>query len=371
MATCRSAITFRWDEVIGMATSKNCIGLDIGSSAVKICSLKKVKKGQQLQVFDYAPLPQEAIVDGALMNAGVVTDAIAELVSRNKLRGNRDVALSVSGNTVIIKKVTLPLMTREELDDSIQWEAEQYIPYDIKDVYIGYEVIAPRTDQGQMDVVLVAAKREMIDDYTGVTRDAGLNPIVVDVDAFCLQNAYEVNYGFHENESVVLLDIGHSVVTMNVITDGVSMFTRDLSMGGADITEEIQRQLNITYTEAELYKMGSAPGMGKDDVLPHEVEKIIGQKAEDMAGEIQRSIDFYSATASDSSIDRIIVSGGTASIPSLVRIISKTSGVPADLANPFRGVNYDERTFSSDNIKKWAPIAAVSVGLALRRTNER
>ena len=220
-----------------------------------------------------------------------------------------------------------------------------------------------------MDVVLVAAKKEMIDDYTGVVAAANLNPLVVDVDAFCLQNAYEVSYGFHENESVLLLDIGHSVVTMNVLVDGMTMFTRDLAMGGADITEEIQRQLNITYTEAEMYKKGG--GQSGDEVLPHEVEKIIGQKADDMASEIQRSIDFYSATASDSSIDRIIVSGGTASIPSLVRTISKTSGVPAELANPFRGLTVDERTVTTENTRKWAPIAAVAVGLALRRTNER
>lgn len=353
-----------------MARGKNCIGLDIGSSAVKLCVLKQAKKGLQLQAFDYEPLPPETIVDGALMNASVVTDAIAELLVRNKVK-LKDAALSVSGNTVIIKKITLPLMTQEELEESIQWEAEQYIPFDIKDVYIGFEVLAPRTDQGQMDVVLVAAKRDMINDYTSVAMDAGLSPIVVDVDAFAIQNMYETNYGFHHGETVVLLDIGNSVVTMNVVTDGITMFTRDLSMGGSDLTEEIQKQLNITYQEAELYKMGGSPGTHSDEVLPHEVEKIIGEKAEDMAAEIQRSIDFYAATAADSKIDKIVVSGGTAAIPSLARIISRTGGVPAELANPFRNISYDERQFSPEKLQKWAPIAAVAVGLALRRTNER
>lgn len=353
-----------------MAKGRNCIGLDIGSSAVKLCVLKSAKRGLQLQAFDHEPLPPETIVDGALMNASVVTDAVVEILRRNKIR-QKDTAMSVSGNTVIIKKITLPLMTQEELEESIQWEAEQYIPFDIRDVYIGFEVLAPRTDQGQMDVVLVAAKREMINDYTSVAHDAGLDPLVVDVDAFCLQNAYEVNYGFHQGETVVLLDIGSSVVTMNVVTDGITMFTRDLSMGGSDLTEEIQKQLNITYQEAELYKMGGSPGMQSDEVLPHEVEKIIGEKAEDMAAEIQRSIDFYAATAASSTIDKIVVSGGTAAIPSLVRIIARTSGVPAELANPFRNVAYDERQFPPERIQKLAPIAAVSVGLALRRTNER
>lgn len=353
-----------------MAKGKHCIGLDIGSSGVKICVLKGTKKGPQLQVFDEEPLPPETIVDGALLNASVVADAIGELLRRNKIK-QKEAAISVSGNTVIIRKITLPLMTQEELEESIQWEAEQYIPFDIKEVYIGHEVLAPRTEQGQMDVVLVAAKREMIDDYVSVCADSGLKPYVCDVDAFALQNMYEINYGFHQGETVVLLDVGNSVVTMNVVTDGLTMFTRDLSLGGSDITEEIQKQLNITYQEAELYKMGGNPGEQTDEVLPHEVEKIIGEKAEDISNEIQRSLDFYAATAADSRIDRIVVTGGTAAIPSLVRIIERASGVPAELANPFRNIPVDDKNFSPSRIQKLAPIAGIAVGLALRRTNER
>lgn len=355
---------------MAMANGRNCIGLDIGSSSVKLCVLKSTKRGLSLQAFDYAQLPPETIVDGALMNSTVVADAIVELLGRNKIR-HKECALSVSGNTVIVKKIRLPLMTQEELEESIQWEAEQHIAFNIQDVFIGFEVVAPKTDQGQMDVVLVAAKKDMINDYVAVCHDGGLEPLVVDVDAFALQNMYEVNYGFHRGETVVLLDIGNSVVTMNVVTDGITMFTRDLSIGGSDITEEIQRQLNITYQEAELYKMGGSPGMSSDEVLPQEVESIIQDKAEDMAHEIQRSLDFYAATAADSRIDKIVVSGGTAAIPSLVRTIGRISGVPTELANPFRNVSYDERQFTPDQIQRWAPIAAVSVGLALRRINER
>lgn len=353
-----------------MAKGRNCIGLDIGSSAVKLCVLKETKKGLQLQAFDHMALPPETIVDGALMNSMVVSDAIRQLLERNKVR-QKEAAISVSGNTVIIKKITLPLMTQDELEESIQWEAEQYIPFDIQDVYIGFEVLAPRTEQGQMDVVLVAAKKEMINDYTTACHDGGVKPVVVDVDAFAMQNMYEVNYGFHQGETVVLLDIGNSVVSMNMVSDGISVFTRDLSIGGSDITEEIQKQLNITYQEAEMYKMGGTPGSGHDQVLPQEVEAIIQDKAEDMANEIQRSLDFYAATAAGNRIDRIVASGGTAAIPSLIRTISRISGIPAEVANPFRNIRYDERQFSPGRIQSWAPIAAVSVGLALRRSNER
>lgn len=353
-----------------MAKGRNCVGLDIGSSAVKLCVFKSGKKGLHLQAFDHTQLPPETIVDGALMNSAVVVDAIAELLARNKIR-TKETAISVSGNTVIVKKITLPLMTQEELEESIQWEAEQYIPFDIKDVFIGHDVLAARTEQGQMEVVLVAAKKEMINDYVNVCHDAGLEPQVVDVDAFALQNMYESNYGFHHGETVVLLDIGNSVVTMNVVSDGITMFTRDLAIGGSDITEEIQKQLNITYQEAEMYKMGGGAGSRGDEVLPQEVERIIQDKAEDMAHEIQRSLDFYSATAANNKIDKIVVTGGTAAIPSLVRTISRISAVPAELANPFRNVSYDERQFTPDRIQRWAPMAAISVGLALRRTNER
>ena len=213
-----------------MAKGKHCVGLDIGSNAVKLCVLKGTGRGVQLQTFDYAPLPPETIVDGALLNSSVVAEAIGELVGRNKIRV-KDTALSVSGNTVIIRKISLPSMTREELRESINWEAEQYIPFDIRDVYIGYEVLASRSEQSMMDVVLVAAKKEMIEDYRNVCLESHLKPVVVDVDAFALQNAYEVNYGFHQGETVVLLDVGNSVVTMNVVTDGVTMFTRDSVAG--------------------------------------------------------------------------------------------------------------------------------------------
>ncbi len=355
---------------MAMAKGRNCVGLDIGSSAVKMCVLKSTKRGLTLLAFDHAKLPPETIVDGALMNSTAVADAVGVLLDRNKVR-TKSTALSVSGNTVIVKKIRLPLMTQEELEESIQWEAEQHIPFDIQDVFIGFEVVAPKTEQGQMDVVLVAAKKEMINDYTTVCLDTGLDPLVVDVDAFALQNMYEVNYGFHRGETVVLLDIGNAVVTMNVVTDGVTMFTRDLSLGGSDITEEIQRQLNITYQEAELYKMGGGPGTSSDEVLPQEVESIIQDKAEDMAHEIQRSLDFYAATAADSQIDKIAVSGGTAAIPSLVRTIERISGVKTELINPFRNISYDDSKFSPDRIQRWSPIAAISVGLALRRTNER
>ena len=354
-----------------MAKGKNCLGLDIGSSSVKVCELRSKKDELYLEAFDYEDLPPETIVDGELMNATAVSESVTELLERNGI-SRKPTALSVSGNTVIIKKITLPLMTQEELEESIQWEAEQFIPYDIEDVFIGFEVLAPKTEQGQMDVVLVAAKKEMINDYVGVCHRIGLKPMVVDVDSFAVQNMYEVNYGFHQGETVNLMDMGNSVISMNIVRDGITTFTRDLSTGGSDITGEIQRQLNITFKEAEIYKMGGTPSQaGEDEVVPGEVEQIIQNKAQEMAEEIQESLNFYSATATEADIDKIVVTGGTGAIPSLRRIVSSTSGVDVELANPFRAINCDDGQFPPDQLEEWAPIAGVAVGLALRRTNER
>ena len=350
-----------------MAKGKNLLGLDIGSSAVKVCLLKQTRKGLNLVCFDQHPLPPEAIVDGALMDSSAVVDAVTQMLRRNKIR-TKEVALSISGHAVIIKKIPLPLMSDEELDQSIQWEAEQYIPFDINDVYIDVEILGRDQNQGQMDVLLVAAKKDVINDYVTVAKEAGLDPRVVDVDAFCIQNMFEVNYGTVEDQTIVLLDIGAGTININVISDGVTTFTRDLSMGGNQFPEEIQKQLNITYDEAETYKRG---GDSTDAVIPHEVEKVIQQVSESLAGEILRSLDFYAATTADNNISRIYLAGGTGSIPSLGRIISRTSGVPVELLNPFRNISADESKFTPEFLESIGPLAAVSVGLALRRTNEQ
>lgn len=354
-----------------MARGKHCIGLDIGSSSVKICELSSRRDRLQLETFDWESLPEETIVDGALMNPTVVADVISDLIERNGI-SRKETAIGVAGNTVIIKKITLPAMTEEELEESIQWEAEQHIPFDIDDVYVGYEMLRHRTEQGQMDVVLVAAKKELIADYEDVCHRCDLKPMVADVDSFAVQNMYEANYGFGPAETVNLLDLGNSVVSMNVVRDGITTFTRDLSVGGATITEEIQQRLNITYQEAEIYKRGGTPeDAGADEVVPSEVESIIQDTAQDIASQLKRSLDFYRDSAADSQVDKIVVTGGTAALPSLRRIIESTTGIETQLANPFREIDCEDSKFPPDRREEWAPIAGVSVGLALRRTDER
>jgi type IV pilus assembly protein PilM len=220
-----------------MAKGKLALGLDIGSSSVKMILLKESKRGFQLQSFGIAPLPPEAIVDGALMNSTAIVQAIQELISTQRIK-HREAAIGVSGHSVIIKKISLPRMSQEELDESIQWEAEQYIPFDVKDVNIDTQILTPPDVDagGQMDVLLVAAKKDMINDYTSVVAEAGLAPTIVDVDAFAVQNAFEANYEIPEGDTIVLINAGAAVVNINILAAGVTTFTRDITVGGNQFT---------------------------------------------------------------------------------------------------------------------------------------
>ncbi len=352
-----------------MAKGKLAVGLDIGSSSVKLVQLAERRGAFALHAFGAAPLPPEAIVDGALMNSSAIVQAIQELVARQKLKV-RDVAIGVRGHSVIIKKISLPRMTQEELDDSIQWEAEQYIPFDVKDVNIDTQILTPDGDAaGQMDVLLVAAKKDMINDYTSVCAEAGLTATVVDVDAFAVQNAFEVNYDGAGDETVVLINVGAAVTNVNILAHGVTTFTRDVTMGGNAFTEEIQKQLNISYDEAEALKVG---GQGETDaVVPQEVERVIQGVADQLGGEIQRSLDFYASTAPGSAVTRLYLSGGTARIPALFKVIEARGGVPVEVLNPFKNIEIDNRRFDPAVILAAAPSAAVGVGLALRRPGDK
>ncbi|MEZ4466076.1 MAG: type IV pilus assembly protein PilM [bacterium] len=353
-----------------MARRKNALGLDIGSSSVKLVQLRESKKGIELANFSMAPLPSEAIVDGALMNSPAVVDTIQSMVSAQKLK-SREVAVSVSGHSVIIKKISLPAMTPEELSESIRWEAEQYIPFDINDVYLDYETLKERPEQGQMDVLLVAAKREIVDEYLSVVREAGLEPVVVDVDCLTIQNAFEVAYGYSLGETIVLIDVGASTLNINVLSGKATTFTRDISMGGNQYTEEIQKQLGVSYDEAEAYKLGGEKGVDADSVVPHEVERVMAQVSESIASEIHRSLDFYLATSSEGRLSKIYLSGGSAKVPSLARTIEQRVGVQVEQFDPFRNVQIDPKLFNLEYINEIRPLACVAVGLGLRYRGDK
>lgn len=351
--------------------NKRAVGLDIGSSSVKLMELDYDPKGggYRLVSFGMTPLPPEAIVDGAVMNTGAVVDAIRQLVSQHRVK-TKEAVVSISGNSVIIKRINLPLMTMEELEESIQWEAEQYIPFDINDVNIDVQLLDDASeDPGQMEVLLVAARKELVSEYQSLIQQAGLKPVVVDVDAFAVANMFELNYE-QTDESVALVNVGASNVTIHVIRNGISMFTRDIGMGGRQFTEEIQRTLNISYEDAELMKVGD-PDRDERAIVPEEIEQVLSSVGESLATEIQRSLDFYLSTAADGGLSRIYLSGGAARTPGLARAISRQTSIPCEVVDPFMRIQIDEREIKEQYLEDVAPQAAVVVGLAMRRQADK
>jgi type IV pilus assembly protein PilM len=350
---------------------KSVVGLDIGSSAVKAVELKLSGKGYRLTAYGMQPVPPDSIVDGAIIDAGAVAEAIKQVFEGSKGFKSKDVCTSLSGNAVIVKKITLPVMTPSELDESISWEAEQYIPFDIQDVNLDYQILDPGTgpdSRGSMEVLLVAAKKEKIGDYTTVIAQAGRTPVVVDVDAFALQNAYEVNYGLDSREVVVLMNAGASAVNINILQGDQSVFTRDISIGGNAYTEAVQKELDLPFDSAEMVKKG----IPVDGATFEEVRPMLHAVTDNVLLEIQKTFDFFKATSSEDRIDRILLSGGTAKIHGLRDLLQDRFQTDVEILNPFNNVTYNPRDFDSDYIQnEIGPQAAIAVGLAARRVGDR
>ena len=346
--------------------AKSLVGLDIGSSAVKAVELKAAGRGYRVAAYGSESLPPDSIVDGAIIDGAAVADAIRRLFDGRGIR-TRDVAASLSGNAVIVKKITLPTMTEGELAESIYWEAEQYIPFDIQDVNLDYQVLdGDDPGKGTMDVLLVAAKKEKIADYTGVIAQAGRTAVIVDVDAFALQNAYEVNYGIEPGSVVVLLNAGASATNINILSGEQSVFTRDVSIGGNAYTEALQRELSLPYETADQLKRGEpVDGLSFEEARP-----VLRAVTENVMLEIQKTFDFFKATAASDRIDRIVVSGGASRAEGFTEILSERFGAPVETFDPFRRVTFDGRKLAGDPAAI-GPTAAVALGLALRRVGDR
>ena len=350
--------------------SKSIVGLDIGSSSVKVAELQPASGGYKLVRFGYAPLPSEAIVQGSFMNAPAISNAIQEACGSAGIVGN-EVATSVSGHSVIVKRLSLPEQSAEELEESIRWEAEQYIPFDINEVNIDHQILSDVNVDGQMDVLLVAAKKDLIDDYLSIIADAGLGIAVMDVDAFAVGNMYEHNYQPMDDGAVGLVDIGASVINITVMCGTIPVFTRDITSGGSQYTEEIQKILNISFDEAERIKIGGSMSEASTDVVPQEVEDVMREVSETLLGEVQRSLDFYRATApSGAEILKLVLCGGSARVPGLVRLFQERIEIPVEIADPFLRVSIAPSAGEEAQIRELAPALGVAIGLAMRKANE-
>jgi type IV pilus assembly protein PilM len=340
---------------------KGVVGLDIGSSAVKLVELKERRPNEfHLQRLGVEPLSPEAIVDGSIMDSSLVVDAIHKLNDHTKVKGTQ-YATSLSGHSVIIKKIQLPAVTPEELAESIQWEAEQYIPFDINDVRLDYVVLSEgEPGRDTMEVLLVAVKHDKVNDYVSVISQTGKSPALV------VQNAYEVNYDLDPRKVVALINTGASVTNINILARGSTVFWRDISFGGNQFTEALQREFNLSFDQAEALKRGQQV----DRYGAGEARPVLDTVSSELAGEIRKTFDFFSATSSEGPVDELVVSGGCALTPNLLQVLRERFEVPTEVMNPLKRIHFRDSDFDGQWLQSVAPMMAVAVGLGIRKVGD-
>jgi type IV pilus assembly protein PilM len=361
-----------------MGDGKNLVGVDIGTSSIKVCQVRDSRRGLGLVRIGYTPLAPQTIVDGHVMDASAVVEGLQRVFREAKIR-QKECAISVSGQSVIIRKITVPMMTAAELGEQIHWEAEQHIPFDIKDVQIDYQVLRRRPEASQMDLLLVAAKRDQINDYAQLVRSAKLRPVVCDIDAFTVQNLFEHARGLPPDQTIALINVGASLSSLNIVAGGVSAFTREIANGGNVITDEIQKALGIPFEQAEAYKCGGSaeaadpyrPAPTHPGMIPQQVVQVIDAVTDAIAAEIQRSLDFFLATSGESEISRIYVTGGTANLSNIAQAIERRSRVPTEIWSPIERILIDAKEVNHQLLQSRAAQLAVALGLALRHEKEQ
>jgi len=340
---------------------KSTIGLDIGSGYLKIVQLKDTKGGYELELFDMLPLPPELIVDGSIIDSLRVVDSLKELARKAKIK-SKDVVISMAGHSsVIIKRVALPDMSEEELHESIKFEAEQYIPFDIEDVNLDFQILGPKEEPGQMDVILVAVKRDIINEYLSVVKESGFNCQIVDVNSFALENIYEVNYELESGKNIALVNIGASTINMNILKGGMSVFTRDSAVGSNLHTEVLQREFNLTYDVAERLKRGETV----ENISPQDAFSVMELASEEIIGEVNRSLEYF-----HEEINEVVLSGGCALVKDFPKLLAEKIGVETKIMQPFKNIKIPKK-FDMTYIEEVAPILSVAAGLALRRPSDR
>ncbi len=351
-----------WNSV-----KKSMVGVDIGSSSVKAVELQGKNNDFQLVSLGYEALPPDSIVDGQIMELNSVSNAIGSIFNEHKIKATK-VAAGVNGHSVIVKNIVLPQMTDDELQESFAWHAEEHIPFDISDVNLDYHVTSSSADA--IHVLMAACKRDKIANVKQAIQLAGKQPAVIDVDAFALQNCYELNYDPQAGQVVALLNIGASTTNINILNGARSVFTRDATFGGNQYTSLLQKELGLTFDQAERVKRGMPMPEGSEH---REIEPILDTVSDILALEIQKTMDFYRATVEDgeSAVQKILVSGGGSKLKGLVEFLARRFEIPAEVFDPFRKIRVDSRGFDPEYMREIVPEMAIAVGLALRGVDAR
>jgi type IV pilus assembly protein PilM len=351
-----------WNSV-----KKSMVGVDIGSSSVKAVELQGKNNDFQLVSLGYEGLPPDSIVDGQIMELNSVSNAIGNIFNEHKIKTTK-VAAGVNGHSVIVKNIVLPQMTDDELQESFAWHAEEHIPFDISDVNLDYHVTGSTADA--IHVLMAACKRDKIANVKQAIQLAGKQPAIIDVDAFALQNCYELNYDPQAGQVVALLNIGASTTNINILNGARSVFTRDATFGGNQYTSLLQKELGLTFDQAERVKRGMPMPEGFEH---REIEPILDTVSDILALEIQKTMDFYRATVEDgeSAVQKILVSGGGSKLKGLVEFLARRFEIPTEVFDPFRKIRVDSRGFDPEYMREIIPEMAIAVGLALRGVDVR
>jgi type IV pilus assembly protein PilM len=343
-----------------LSTEKLVIGLDIGSHSVKVCELKQTDKTYTVVNLGSAILPEGAVEDGTLVDPETVGKAITELLANLKIK-HKKVAISISGYSVIVKKIHLEVMEDQKLEQYITAEAEQYIPFDIDDVYLDFQDLKTNTEgSDHTDIMLVAAKKEIIDDYLDMLQGLGLQPVVVDVDGFALENIYESNYP--QKENVALVDIGASKMNINIITNGMSVVAKDIAIGSRQLTEQIADTFEIPMEEAEALKLGQIPSDEKQD----QIAKIFSTTCSQWVLEIKKAIDLYHSNHANKPLDKLVLSGGGSKVAGLADFLQREANVPVEIFNPFTKMLSNPKQIDTEYLNTMGPEMAIATGLAIR-----
>jgi type IV pilus assembly protein PilM len=342
------------------------IGLDIGSRTIKLAEIVDGKSGLALKNFNTVNIEPGLIEEGSIRDPETVSRYILELFKSAKLK-EKNVAISIGGYSVIVKKINVQTMSENELQESIHFEAEQYIPFDISEVNLDFQILGESEhNPHQMNVLLVAAKKEMINEYINLMQMAKLRPRIIDVDAFALQNIFESNYS-PENENIALIDIGASKTSLNILKDNVSEFMRDVSLGCDQINDKIASTIGCTIEESEAVKLANASDMMPVDDLKDIVESVVS----DWCVEIKRALDFFLSTYPEEQISRILLSGGGANIKKFRELLAAETSAEVEVINPFQSIEIDGQRFDASFLEKIAPQAAICMGLATRKLGDK
>jgi type IV pilus assembly protein PilM len=342
------------------------VGLDIGSRAIKAGEITETKKGFTLEKFGMIDIQPGIIEDGSIKDPETVADAIRQLYKSYNIK-EHNVAISIGGYSVIVKKINVQSMSEEQLQETIHFEAEQYIPFDISDVNLDFQILGENEQNpNQMSVLLVAAKKEMIDDYINLTQLAGLNPCIIDVDAFALQNIFESSYDL-EDENVALIDIGASKTSLNILKGSTSVFMRDVSLGCGQINQKIASLIDCSPEEAEQLKFGDE----SDKISPEDLSGIVSSVVADWCTEIRRALDFFYSTYPDDQIKKIVLSGGGGNIKEFRQLLAVETSAEVQTINPFENLYVDDDRFDTSYLERIAPQSSICLGLALRKVNDK